>query len=194
MFVNQDSISIIQDSVIDSIIQDNVIPSIIQDSVVDSIIQDAIIQDRDICICCRCVALDETTVVTNRVIVAAGLIGGPSERSLPPLSPSLNPYPCPLVTDHPLPECFHGNTVALETQLETGIVEMCTMWFSSIYTDSPLYKLVESGHAPSRNLEGAWLGELREMFCEEVLERCALSNDCEFVTTLHHLSSPSPRL
>ena len=117
MFVNQDSISIIQDSVIDSIIQDNVIPSIIQDSVVDSIIQ-----DRDICICCRCVALDETTVVTNRVIVAAGLIGGPSERSLPPLSPSLNPYPCPLVTDHPLPECFHGNTVALETQLETGII------------------------------------------------------------------------
>ena len=65
---------------------------------------------------------------------------------------------------------------------------MCT----TFYTDSPLYKLVESGHAPSRDSEGAWLGDLREVFCEEVRERCALSNDCEFVTTLHHLSSRSP--
>ena len=60
----------------------------------------------------RTVPLDETTIITNRTLVTGHLIGGPSERFLPPLSLSLphEEYPWPLVTDYPLPTCFYSST------------------------------------------------------------------------------------
>ena len=47
-------------------------------------------------------------------------------------------------------------------------------------TDSALYRFMIGDHAQSRDQEGAWLRELREVFCDEVRERGSLSNDCKW--------------
>ena len=71
----------------------------------------------------RTVVLDESSVITNRTLVAGHLVGGPSETLLPPLSLSLphEEYPWPLITDYPLPPCFHGNT-SWKLDLDKGVV------------------------------------------------------------------------
>lgn len=47
-------------------------------------------------------------------------------------------------------------------------------------TESPLYKVVGGDHA----LHDSSLGEMREVFIEEVRERGSLANDCELETHL----------
>ena len=50
------------------------------------------------------------------------------------------------------------------------------VWVSA---DSALYRLLSSDHTPSKDEDGVWLSEVREVFCEEVRRRGTLPNDCK---------------
>ena len=51
------------------------------------------------------------------------------------------------------------------------IISYCTCTLA----DSTLYKLLSSD--PSRDAEGVWLSEVREVYCEEVQRKGTLPND-----------------
>jgi hypothetical protein len=109
------------------------------------------------------VAVDDCSMIRNRLLVAGHQLGGPSERLLPPVSLTLpdEDYPWPLFTNYPPPPCYHGSV----------------SWKMDIDKGSVLYRLLSSGHTPSSNGEEVWLSEVREVFCEEVMERGTLPND-----------------
>ena len=55
----------------------------------------------------------------------------------------------------------------------------CEIFDYSLSADNALYRLVSSDHAPSEVREGAWLHEVRDVYCKEVKRRGSLPNDCE---------------
>ncbi|KAF3703043.1 Protein broad-minded TBC1 domain family member 32 [Channa argus] len=52
--------------------------------------------------------IDSVSVERNHVLVRASLVGGPSERRLPPrtLQEGEHPYPWPMFSTYPLPQCY----------------------------------------------------------------------------------------
>ncbi|XP_047184716.1 protein broad-minded isoform X3 [Scophthalmus maximus] len=52
--------------------------------------------------------VDSLSVERNHVLVRVGVVGGPSERRLPPraLQEGEDPYPWPMFSSHPLPPCY----------------------------------------------------------------------------------------
>ncbi|KAG7460999.1 hypothetical protein MATL_G00204850 [Megalops atlanticus] len=52
--------------------------------------------------------IDGLSVERNHILVRIGVVGGPSERSLPPrgLQKGADPYPWPMFSSYPLPKCY----------------------------------------------------------------------------------------
>ncbi|XP_030628390.1 protein broad-minded [Chanos chanos] len=52
--------------------------------------------------------IDSLSVERNHVLVRMGVVGGPSERTLPPraLQKGSDPYPWPMFSSYPLPKCY----------------------------------------------------------------------------------------
>ena len=67
------------------------------------------------------VILDECSIIINRILVSCYLIGGPSERRLPPLSITHphEEYPWQLFTNYPPPPCYHGD-ISWSTEVDKG--------------------------------------------------------------------------
>ncbi|XP_068609884.1 protein broad-minded [Brachionichthys hirsutus] len=55
------------------------------------------------------VIVDALSVERNHVLVRVGVVGGPSERKLPPrvLQEGEDPYPWPMFSNYPLPHCYN---------------------------------------------------------------------------------------
>ncbi|DAA26332.1 TPA: hypothetical protein BOS_9564 [Bos taurus] len=70
--------------------------------------------------------IDSLSVERNHVLVRINLIGGPMERILPPrlLEKGDEPYPWPMFSSYPLPNCYLSDSVTRSTDLKQALVEL----------------------------------------------------------------------
>ncbi|KAF4025094.1 hypothetical protein G4228_017022, partial [Cervus hanglu yarkandensis] len=70
--------------------------------------------------------IDSLSVERNHVLVRINLIGGPMERILPPrlLEKGNEPYPWPMFSSYPLPNCYLSDCVTRSTDLKQALVEL----------------------------------------------------------------------
>ncbi|XP_044232280.1 protein broad-minded isoform X3 [Thunnus albacares] len=100
--------------------------------------------------------IDSLSVERNHVLVRVSLVGGPSERKLPPraLQEGEDPYPWPMFSRYPLPHCYtcdpptiHHNsadpelttflTSSKDTKDEENWMETCRRHYRRVMTTKP---------------------------------------------------------
>ncbi|TMS11937.1 Protein broad-minded, partial [Larimichthys crocea] len=100
--------------------------------------------------------IDSLSVERNHVLVRVSVVGGPSERKLPPraLQEGEDPYPWPMFSSHPLPHCYtldpskiHQNSQDSEisaflvsskdSKSEESWMEMCRRQYCKVMTSKP---------------------------------------------------------
>ncbi|XP_056150177.1 protein broad-minded [Lampris incognitus] len=121
--------------------------------------------------------VDDLSVERNHVLVRVSAVGGPSERRLPSrsLQEGANPYPWPMFSCYPLPECYILNTSKT----------------SHSQQDSEIRAFLASSKETEK--DGNWMDTCRRQYCKvmttkpNVLTGPVLSDLLEKV--LAHLSS-----
>ncbi|XP_025150565.1 protein broad-minded isoform X2 [Bubalus bubalis] len=95
--------------------------------------------------------IDSLSVERNHVLVRINLIGGPMERILPPrlLEKGDKPYPWPMFSSYPLPNCYLSDSVTRSTDLKQ---------------DNDLGKLLLCFKMPDK--QTAWIENCRRQFCK----------------------------
>ncbi|KAB0355618.1 hypothetical protein FD755_021559 [Muntiacus reevesi] len=95
--------------------------------------------------------IDSLSVERNHVLVRINLIGGPMERILPPrlLEKGNEPYPWPMFSSYPLPNCYLSDCVTRSTDLKQ---------------DSDLGKLLLCFKMSDK--QTAWIENCRRQFCK----------------------------
>ncbi|XP_068841329.1 protein broad-minded isoform X2 [Capricornis sumatraensis] len=95
--------------------------------------------------------IDSLSVERNHVLVRINLIGGPMERILPPrlLEKGDEPYPWPMFSSYPLPNCYLSDCVTRSTDLKQ---------------DNDLGKLLL--HFKMSDKQTAWIENCRRQFCK----------------------------
>ncbi|XP_065767621.1 protein broad-minded isoform X3 [Muntiacus reevesi] len=95
--------------------------------------------------------IDSLSVERNHVLVRLNLIGGPMERILPPrlLEKGNEPYPWPMFSSYPLPNCYLSDCVTRSTDLKQ---------------DSDLGKLLLCFKMSDK--QTAWIENCRRQFCK----------------------------
>uniref|UniRef100_A0A8C6UUP5 Protein broad-minded n=1 Tax=Neogobius melanostomus TaxID=47308 RepID=A0A8C6UUP5_9GOBI len=97
----------------------------------------------------RAIILDSLSVERNYVLVCASVVGGPSERILPPRSLQEHqddPYPWPMFSCYPVPRCY---TLELQetNQMSPGTMHTFLLPFFPIsYLSSPLAVCLQEGY------------------------------------------------
>uniref|UniRef100_UPI00398F1A84 protein broad-minded isoform X1 n=2 Tax=Pristiophorus japonicus TaxID=55135 RepID=UPI00398F1A84 len=97
--------------------------------------------------------IDGLSVERNHILVRMNLLGGPSERVLPPrvLQKGNDPYPWPLFSSYPLPKCYlrelskklalkqddEFNKLLKNSEKQTGWLENCKKQFCKTMTTKP---------------------------------------------------------
>ncbi|XP_044024857.1 protein broad-minded isoform X2 [Siniperca chuatsi] len=100
--------------------------------------------------------IDSLSVERSHVLVRVNVVGGPSERKLPPraLQEGGDPYPWPMFSSYPLPHCYtldppkiHHNSQDSEisaflesskdSKNEEGWMEICRKQYSKVMTSKP---------------------------------------------------------
>ncbi|XP_056283570.1 protein broad-minded isoform X2 [Pseudoliparis swirei] len=88
--------------------------------------------------------IDNLSVERNHVLVRVSLVGGPSERKLPPraLQEGEEPYPWPMFSSYPLPHCYtldppkiHHNSQDFENK--DSWMEICRKQYLKAMTSKP---------------------------------------------------------
>ncbi|KAM6181809.1 protein broad-minded [Erethizon dorsatum] len=104
----------------------------------------------DACTSHRGFIIDGLSVERNHVLVRMNLIGGPSERTLPPrtLEEGDNPYPWPMFSSYPLPHCYLSKVSRN----------------SGIKRDGDLGKLLSCFTVSDKQTE--WIENCRRQFCK----------------------------
>ncbi|XP_029452272.1 protein broad-minded [Rhinatrema bivittatum] len=94
--------------------------------------------------------IDGLSVERNHILIRMNLVGGPSERILPPrvLDQGSDPYSWPMFTSCPLPKCYLSENPRK----------------ADVKQDSELSKLLASSRNPDRQTE--WLENCRRQFCK----------------------------
>ncbi|XP_055391021.1 protein broad-minded isoform X2 [Bubalus kerabau] len=95
--------------------------------------------------------IDSLSVERNHVLVRINLIGGPMERILPPrlLEKGDKPYPWPMFSSYPLPNCYLSDSVTRSTDLKQ---------------DNDLGKLLLCFKMSDK--QTAWIENCRRQFCK----------------------------
>uniref|UniRef100_G3N3U5 Protein broad-minded n=2 Tax=Bos TaxID=9903 RepID=G3N3U5_BOVIN len=95
--------------------------------------------------------IDSLSVERNHVLVRINLIGGPMERILPPrlLEKGDEPYPWPMFSSYPLPNCYLSDSVTRSTDLKQ---------------DNDLGKLLLRFKMSDK--QTAWIENCRRQFCK----------------------------
>ncbi|XP_043295006.1 protein broad-minded isoform X1 [Cervus canadensis] len=95
--------------------------------------------------------IDSLSVERNHVLVRINLIGGPMERILPPrlLEKGNEPYPWPMFSSYPLPNCYLSDCVTRSTDLKQ---------------DNDLGKLLLCFKMSDK--QTAWIENCRRQFCK----------------------------
>uniref|UniRef100_A0A8C6CV48 Protein broad-minded n=1 Tax=Moschus moschiferus TaxID=68415 RepID=A0A8C6CV48_MOSMO len=95
--------------------------------------------------------IDSLSVERNHVLVRINLIGGPMERILPPrlLEKGDEPYPWPMFSSYPLPNCYLSDCVTRTTDLKQ---------------DNDLCKLLLCFKMSDK--QTAWVENCRRQFCK----------------------------
>uniref|UniRef100_A0A452FKA8 Protein broad-minded n=1 Tax=Capra hircus TaxID=9925 RepID=A0A452FKA8_CAPHI len=95
--------------------------------------------------------IDSLSVERNHVLVRINLIGGPMERILPPrlLEKGDEPYPWPMFSSYPLPNCYLSDCVTRSTDLKQ---------------DNDLGKLLLRFKMSDK--QTAWIENCRRQFCK----------------------------
>ncbi|XP_034755563.1 protein broad-minded isoform X2 [Etheostoma cragini] len=102
------------------------------------------------------VIIDNLSVERNHVLVRVSVVGGPSERRLPPraLQEGEDPYPWPMFSSYPLPPCYsldppkiHHNsldseiitflTSSKDSKNEESWMEICRRQYCKVMTSKP---------------------------------------------------------
>ncbi|KAI3364478.1 hypothetical protein L3Q82_011270 [Scortum barcoo] len=100
--------------------------------------------------------IDSLSVERNHVLVRVSLVGGPTERKLPPraLQEGEDPYPWPMFSSYPLPHCYtldppkiHHNSQDSElsaflasskdSKIEDSWMEICRRQYCRVMTSKP---------------------------------------------------------
>ncbi|XP_040925357.1 protein broad-minded isoform X2 [Betta splendens] len=100
--------------------------------------------------------IDGLSVERNHVLVRVGVVGGPSERRLPPraLQEGEHPYPWPMFSSYPLPQCYtldppiiqhssQDNAISAflasskDTEHEEAWMELCRRQYCEVLTSKP---------------------------------------------------------
>ncbi|XP_053139677.1 protein broad-minded isoform X2 [Hemicordylus capensis] len=94
--------------------------------------------------------IDGLSVERNHILVRINLVGGPTERILPPriLHKGDDPYPWPMFSSHPLPTCYLA-----EFPRKTDARQ-----------DSDVSKLLSALKNPDKQL--GWIENIQRQFCE----------------------------
>ncbi|XP_049551454.1 protein broad-minded isoform X5 [Orcinus orca] len=95
--------------------------------------------------------IDSLSVERNHVLVRINLIGGPMERILPPriLEKGDDPYPWPMFSSYPLPDCYLSDRVTRNADLKQ---------------DNDLGKLLL--HFKMSDKQTEWIENCRRQFCK----------------------------
>ncbi|XP_029903303.1 protein broad-minded [Myripristis murdjan] len=100
--------------------------------------------------------IDSLSVERNHVLVRASVVGGPSERRLPPraLQEGESPFPWPMFSSKPLPQCYTLETLkanqskqdceistflasSKDTEMEESWMEICRRQYCKVMTTKP---------------------------------------------------------
>ncbi|XP_013372110.1 PREDICTED: protein broad-minded isoform X2 [Chinchilla lanigera] len=100
--------------------------------------------------------IDGLSVERNHVLVRMNLIGGPSERTLPPrtLEEGDNPYPWPMFSSYPLPHCYLSKATRNSDTKQDGDLGR----LSSCFTVS--------------EKQTEWIENCRRQFCKMMKAKC----------------------
>uniref|UniRef100_A0A8C9Y681 Protein broad-minded n=1 Tax=Sander lucioperca TaxID=283035 RepID=A0A8C9Y681_SANLU len=89
--------------------------------------------------------IDNLSVERNHVLVRVSVVGGPSERKLPPraLQEGEDPYPWPMFSSYPLPPCYtldppkiHHNSLGRKN-VDESWMEICRRQYFKVMTSKP---------------------------------------------------------
>ncbi|XP_075453871.1 protein broad-minded isoform X2 [Ascaphus truei] len=97
------------------------------------------------------VIIDGLSVERNHILIRINVIGGPHERVLPPraLLQSNDPYPWPMFSSQPLPECYISD-VPLKDDIKQ---------------DNDFFKFLSSKNPDTK---ANWLDSCRRLFCKTI--------------------------
>ncbi|XP_010636555.1 protein broad-minded [Fukomys damarensis] len=128
--------------------------------------------------------IDGLSVERNHVLVRMNVIGGPSERTLPPrvLEKGENPYPWPMFSCYPLPHCYLSKAmrncyVKQGADLSELLSCLTVSEKQAEWAEDCRRQLCTAMKAEGAGLSGGALGELLEEFVLHVTE---IPSECYF--------------
>ncbi|MFT7802979.1 protein broad-minded [Arapaima gigas] len=130
--------------------------------------------------------IDSLSVERNHTLVRMSLVGGPSERRLPPrsLEKGANPYPWPMFSSYPLPKSYIPDVPKMSRMKGLHDAEMSTFLASCMGVDKNWmdqcrrqYVKVVTFQPSHLTANGMWLADLLEA---TVLHLSASQHNCFF--------------